>query len=56
MLIFLTTASLTKSLDEPTGCWAVLAFAVVERAVVMLNIHSGFQTVTMPPSDHTSWS
>lgn len=57
VLIFLTMASLTKSLDgEPAGCWGVLAFAAFERAVVMLNIHSGFQTVTMPQSDYTSWS
>lgn len=58
MLIFLMTASLTKSLDgEPAGCQGVLAFAAFERAVVMLNIQSGFhRTVTMPQSDHTSWS
>lgn len=34
----------------------VLAFAAFERAVVVLNIHSGFQTGTMPQSDYTSWS
>lgn len=50
-------ASLIKGLDgEPAGCWGVLAFAAFERAVVMLNIHSGLQTVTMPQSDYTSWS
>lgn len=57
VLIFLTMAPLTRSLDgEPAGCWGVLAFAAFERAVVMLNIHSGFQTVTMPQNDYTSWS
>lgn len=57
VLIFLTMASLTKSSDgEPPDCWGVVALAAFERAVVMLNIHSGFQTVTMPQSDYTSWS